>query len=121
MIDHGTNCGEINVIDNKDSVLTKQPSGIEGVNDRVIKCVPAINKYQIILCGIVCIKFGQGVLTSFFNEFPVMKASLYKVPYSYSVPLRVLKWIDDRVDCSLPSINGIADVEGGHSISAADL
>ena len=45
MIDHRTNSWEINVIDNKDSVLAKQPSGIEGVNNRVIKCVPTINKY----------------------------------------------------------------------------
>jgi len=50
-----------------------------------------------------------------------MKTSFYKVIDSYPVPLRVLKWINNRVDCSLPSINGIADVKSGHSICAADL
>jgi len=113
MINNRTNSGEINVINNQDTAFIQQPSGIEGVNNRMIKCVPAINKYQIILRCIACIKFRQDMLTSFFNELPAMKTGLCKVAYSDSAPLRVLKWINNRMDCSLPTINGIADMEGG--------
>lgn len=119
MINHRTNSREINVVDNQDTAFIQEPSGIEGINDRVIKCVPAINKDQIVFCCVAGVKFWQGMLTSFFNELPIMKTSLCKVACSNSAPLRVLKWINYRMDGSLSAINCMADVESGQSIGTA--